>query len=80
MLITQHKFISRRDIALTASDKDGGAHVDVKTTAEYEALDRGVWTRIGPTPTLVYGGHQLVYLRQVGFELLNSPKLLGIAA
>lgn len=70
--------VSRRDLALAAANKDGGAHVDSDLPPEYQALIEGVWTRMDtgkPVP-----GHNLLYLRQMGFEILNSPDLAALAA
>lgn len=72
--------LSRKIIALTAADKDGGAHVDEKLPEEYELLTRGLWEqRVGERSGLV-PDHQLIYLRQMGYEILNSPRLLENAA
>jgi hypothetical protein len=68
--------MSRAVIALTAANKDGGAHVDTELPPEYATLDEGVWvsSRDGRI-----GDHHLLYLRQMGYEVLNSPKLVAIA-
>jgi hypothetical protein len=69
--------VTRKIIALAAANKDGGAHVDSDLPQEYERLVEGVWARFG-------GGqiadHHLLYLRQMGYEVLNSPKLIALAA
>ncbi len=69
--------LSRAIIALTAANKDGGAHVDADLPPEYVALVDGVWTssRDGQI-----AGHNLLYLRQIGYEVLNSPKLTALVA
>jgi len=69
--------LSRAVIALTAANKDGGAHVDPDLPPEYLALVDGVWTKVGAGPV---GGHHLLYLRQMGYETLNSPRLVALAA
>lgn len=81
VMILQHVPLTRRDVVLTAANKDGGAHVDAKLTPEYEALiaPGSVGTLIrevdgGVSATPVTNGH-LVALRQMGYELLNSPDL-----
>lgn len=74
--------LSRRKIILTAANKDGGAHVDSKLTPEYEALARpgsvgyfmssvGGTTNVRPLTDAHY-----VAVRQMAYELLNSPELL----
>lgn len=80
--------ITRRDIALTAANKDGGAHVDPKLTPEYEGLQAGIWSIFNPDnrvegavdheariPNTHFG-----YLRQMAFEVLKSPSILQIIA
>lgn len=77
--------ISRRQIAMTASNKDGGAHVDGKLTPEYEALRAGLFTferfpqaegfESGPAFINVH----LADLRQMAYEVLNSPDILALA-
>ncbi len=77
---------SRKDLVLAAADKDGGAHVDAKLTADYETLmtsgERGFFHYpTGETGNFkpIMDAH-LVYLRQIGHELLNSPDLLALAS
>lgn len=77
--------LSRKDIVLTAADKDGGAHVDKALTEEYEALasegsigrfiyfSKGVVTKIEP----ITNAH-FVAIRQMAYELLNSSQLLQL--
>lgn len=75
---------TRKSLVLTAADKDGGAHVDAKLTMEYEALmrtgDRGWFHYQGEDGAFrpIMDAH-LMYIRQMGFELLNSPELLDLA-
>jgi hypothetical protein len=75
---------TRRSVVLAAAEKDGGAHVDSKLTVEYQSLlnldGSGYWSILAPdgiTRTPITDAH-LVFLRQMGFELLNSPELLGL--
>lgn len=67
--------INRRNLVLTAANKDGGAHVDSSLTPEYEAL-LGMWMRhpseAGGAPVALDDIH-LIGLRQLGYEVLNSP-------
>ena len=78
--------LSRKDLVLSAADKDGGAHVDATLTPAYETLitsgERGFFyypTGDKGTFTPIMDAH-LVYLRQIGHELLNSPELLVLAS
>jgi hypothetical protein len=65
---------SRKDVVLGAANKDGGAHVDHALDADYERLREGLYLPSSngavdiPEP-------QLVSLRQMAFEILNSPAL-----
>lgn len=75
--------ISRKKLVLSAADKDGGAHVDKTLNPEYEALTRGVWT-VGYTAKEVdvefpLPNSHLADLREMAYELLNSPALLALA-
>jgi hypothetical protein len=72
--------LSRKIIALTAADKDGGAHVDEKLPDEYELLALGLWEQHAGGKSGRVPGHQLIYLRQMGYEVLTSPKLREAAA
>jgi hypothetical protein len=70
--------LSRKDIVLTAANKDGGAHVDKKLTRAYERLtaDGAVGSfgmEIGGEVQVVPIKYaHLVSLRQIGFEVLKS--------
>jgi len=77
--------ISRKIIILTAANKDGGAHVDKKLTEEYELLKRecGIGKLIyhengNHTEQLLDNAHY-VSLRQMAYEILNSPELTKFA-
>jgi hypothetical protein len=79
--------ISRKDIILTAANKDGGAHVDEKLTPQYESLKQlgGTWTavewQLGHEHKILHfeNIHEVI-LRQMAYELLNSPALVALAA
>lgn len=76
---------TRRSIVLSAADKDGGAHVDRRLDADYEALaeDGSLATFYvqAPEGTIERGTRDvhLACLRQMGNELLHSPELLELA-
>ena len=85
VLILDRVPYTRRSITLTVADKDGGAHVDAALTPEYERLiapgSLGVIVdeaedgeRVNPIVEA-----QFCVLRQIGYELLNSPDLLALA-
>ena len=83
VLDNKHR-ISRKKIVLAAANKDGGAHVDSKLTAEYAALskDGAVGTFVRESKTTldenpIESAH-LVSLRQMGYELLHSPQLMSL--
>jgi hypothetical protein len=76
--------ITRRHIVLGAANKDGGAHVDMKLSEEYAALMALAMTKLPPplqglVPPVSPVNVELVSLRQMGHELLNSPQLLNLA-
>ena len=79
-------WVMRGDVVLTAANKDGGAHVDSKLTPEYERLvasgDLGCLVAQHGTEEIriPISGHHYVALRQMGYELLNSPELCRLAA
>ena len=70
--------LSRKNIVLTATNKDGGAHVDKKLTRAYETLaaDGAVgsfgWKIEGVSQVFSITYAHLVSLRQMGFEVLRS--------
>lgn len=75
-------YLTRKDIILAAANKDGGAHVDEKLEPNYERLAASgalgmyldqVTVEDGTTVVLppLEDAH-LVYLRQMGYEVLNS--------
>ena len=74
--------LSRRKIVLTAANKDGGAHVDSTLSPEYEALARQgavgyfVSSTEGKTNEQPFTEAHFVAVRQMAYELLNSPELL----
>lgn len=77
--------IRRKDIILGATNKDGGAHVDAELSPDYEqlaasgalrmyemeiGLSNGETVRLPPLKDA-----HLIYLRQMGHEILQSPDL-----
>ncbi|MCD9186303.1 MAG: hypothetical protein LUM44_07705 [Pyrinomonadaceae bacterium] len=77
--------VSRKDLVLSAANKDGGAHVDIKHDKDYETILNGVgWSMTMSNPdgteakSLFKNGH-LAALRQMGYEVLNSHNLLRLA-
>jgi hypothetical protein len=78
--------LSRRKIVLSAANQDGGAHVDTALGADYEALARdGALAHIEFTFRtkswrIDLSNAHLVSLRQMAYELLNSPELRALAA
>ena len=70
--------LSRKDVVLTATNKDGGAHVDQKLTPAYEMLAAGgavgsfIWGSDSVKQTFPITKAHLVALRQIGHEVLRS--------
>jgi hypothetical protein len=77
--------IKRKDLVLAAANKDGGAHVDKAYDKDYETILNGVgWSMQINRPDgseihLPYKYGHLSALRQMGYEVLNSPNLLKLA-
>jgi hypothetical protein len=77
--------LARKNIVLAAANKDGGAHVDASLTPEYTTLissgELGFFRHSHPgepdTSKPIMDAH-LVYIRQMGHELLSSPELLAL--
>jgi hypothetical protein len=84
VMILDGKHITRKNIVLGAANKDGGAHVDSSLTDEYDTLSN--YHSIGPLSfdfknnraQLPIEDAHFVTLRQMGYELLNSPELTNI--
>lgn len=84
-VLDPNNHLSRRDIVLGAANRDGGAHVDERLTPDYELLitpgSLGVLVSQNQgrrTEQPISDGH-FVALRQMAYELLNSPELLALA-
>lgn len=72
--------LARKHIALFAANQDGGAHVDASLNNDYAKLKQGIWRY--PVADVVpdeVQQSQLVFLRQMAYELLNSPALEDMA-
>jgi hypothetical protein len=77
--------LSRRKIVLSAANQDGGAHVDAVLESEYEEMkDEGFMNISASKSDGSFASNKLenthlVCLRQMGYELLNSPQLVKLA-
>ena len=84
--------ITRRKLVLYAANNDGGAHVDYALDAEYERLVDGMgvtvsFTDVDETTKLPLmepmveelRSTHLAGLRQLAYEVLNSPELTTVA-
>lgn len=75
--------VRRRDLVLMAANKDGGAHVDTTVPQEYQEILEGLGWAIILDPesnprTIKFKNAHLSALRQMAFEVLNSPALLRL--
>ncbi|MBA3610292.1 MAG: hypothetical protein H0W54_02565 [Rubrobacter sp.] len=76
---------SRRDIVLGVAEQEGGAHVAATPTAEYEKLMTPglMWNLVevanGVETITPAADVRFKYVRQMAYELLNSPELLKLA-
>jgi hypothetical protein len=91
-LVIEHKeppsLLTRKNLVLAAANKDGGAHVDeeLHPTYDYARLGSGVEIEIHfkpewalPAQKAAYENVQFATLRQIAYEVLNSPALLALA-
>lgn len=71
--------VSRKDVVLAAANQDGGAHVDATPDKKAETLIRGSLTirRVvaGKIIEQRINNDHFPILRQLGYEVLNSPDL-----
>jgi len=85
MVLGKEQRISRKKIVLAAANKDGGTHVDSKLTKEYEMLSQEgaaghfSYTNNGIESVRPITDAHLVSLRQMAYEILNSPAILDLA-
>jgi len=74
---------TRRDIILSAANKDGGAHVGKKFPKAYSRLVEGeimsIKRKWGRGPAEPVKDWHLIVIRSMAFELLNSPELIALA-
>jgi hypothetical protein len=76
---------SRRDIVLGVAEQEGGAHVAAAPTAEFEKLMTPglLWDMVevadGVETITPLRDIRFKYVRQMAYELLNSPELLKLA-
>jgi len=74
--------VTRRQLALWAAEKDGGAHADSQLTPGYEAIFR-MWTSASmgsPPNKLTVVPHQHLFaLRRFALKVLASAELLSVA-
>ena len=74
-----NQLISRKDIVLSATNQDGGAHVDAKPNKKTRELILGIGTLTnfvdGVSTTHTLDNQHFVLLRQLAYEVLNSPDI-----
>jgi hypothetical protein len=85
VLFAQSRRITRRSLTLDAANKDGGAHVDATLTPDYQWMVDGSGMKLtrefadGLRVETGADHPHLASLRQIAFEVLNSPDLLRLA-
>lgn len=71
----------RKDVVLKSANEHGGAHVDSSPSKKALSLKASFGivsrSRNGVTETDDITNHHLTFLRQFGYEVLNSPELRG---
>ncbi|MBU1215656.1 MAG: hypothetical protein KKF58_06795 [Gammaproteobacteria bacterium] len=79
IVLAQSQRFSRRDVVLSSANQDGGAHVDVTPNKKTIELKDGIGTftrTVGNTSVSEeLTDHHFPMLRQLGYEVLNSPEL-----
>ncbi len=76
--------VHRRDLVLSAANKDGGAHVDAALDATYSRILEGAGWSITVNPpdepprTIPFKNAHVAALRQIAYEVLNSPDVLKL--
>lgn len=72
--------MARRDVILTSTDRDGGAHIDSDVGPLGRVLMEGVfWTDgVMGGRSVDLGNSHFLALRQFGFEILESNELLTL--
>jgi hypothetical protein len=84
MLLQNNETITRRELALSAANKDGGAHVDPKKPSAYDRLEGGLGIRLdvqfssGIRKLVPLRFANLAALRQIGHEILTSRELVAL--
>lgn len=80
-ILDHDTWVCRRDVVLSAADKDGGAHVDATLTPYYKRLiesgDLGYFADDNGANKPITG-HHYVALRQIGYEVITSPDLVAL--
>jgi hypothetical protein len=90
--VIQHKEpatrLTRKDLVLAAANKDGGAHVDKALDPTYDYVRRGSGLEIEielnpklalPAQKASFENIHFASLRQIAFEVLNSPAILALS-
>ena len=82
IIFVQNGNFSRCDVVLSASNQDGGAHVDANPSRKTKELKQGIGsftsTTSGEKNTAELIDYHYQLLRQIGFEVLNSQQLKDI--
>ena len=79
VLIIRNARFTRKRLVLEIANKDGGSHVDANLTPDYEQIVNNFWFQgaVGAVATPFTETH-LLSIRQLGYEVLNSPELLNL--
>ena len=83
VIMSQDTVLSRKDIVLSAANQDGGAHVDKNPNKKTKDLKQGVGTLYrwenGQNIKEELTDHHFPLLRQMAYEVLNSPQIISLA-
>jgi len=81
IFLNKRQKICRRDLVIAARNKDGGAHVDAVLEPAYEWVADGAGLAMSQERAglvlreWTFQSAHLASLRQIGYEVLNSPSL-----
>ena len=84
IIFLQNGEFSRKNVVLSASNQDGGAHVDANPNRKTKILKEGIGTfanvKDGVENKIEFVDYHFQLIRQFGFEVLNSPEIQQIIA
>lgn len=82
VIMCMNSKMNRRDVALAAANQDGGAHVEASPDSKTNELVAGIGTfsciSKGMLSERILDNQHFPLLRQIAYEVLNSPDLRNL--